>query len=149
MAAICLDQNMILTLNNCYMEQVLPPVENWLGDLFFTPNSIELVKHKTTSATIDIEMAFKSLTTLFFMAISIGVLLYGGGFMFYVPLYIVSAPIFYWALKISYAFFIAKFYEKSVHDFYSLQTSTPCEKYVRKHPIASLSVSKNDSQQES
>lgn len=109
MATICLNDPVFVTTSISFeTDCVLPPVENRFGDTIYAPEKTYLIEVDGINSQ-SIERLILVITS-FILVFLVGAIVWhtGGVFMFYIPLYAALLPIFYWLIKIAYAFYLAK-----------------------------------------
>lgn len=110
MAAISIESfpiSLPTTTNEVRIEA--PPVENQYGDIIFFSKEIELAFPVGTARRAHYHEVILTLSVIAISAIGLRIWLKEGVFMHYLPLYVALTPLFYWIIKIFYAFLIAKF----------------------------------------
>jgi len=110
MATICIeDCTSVFLPSDTFDDDVsLPPLENQIGDIIFVAKEFEIVLPVALSHTIECNKLLYALSIMITALLGVIVWVNGGVFMYYIPLYLALMPLFYWIIKISYAYVIAK-----------------------------------------
>lgn len=110
-----------------------PPVENQTGDIIFIPTKVTVIGSVHRVSYRDERQLMRALSIALVTLISAIVWLKGGGFMYYIPLYLSLIPILYWFSKIGMAFAISKFSQvESICFTYKDKKIKPKIKHVKK-----------------
>lgn len=143
MATLCLNDPVFVTTSISFdIECVLPPVENRFGDTIYAPDKTYLIEAGEIKTYSKESLIFVIISLTLVFTLSAIVWLTGGVFMFYIPLYAALLPIFYWLIKIAYAFCLAKSEKFSWDDEKDFDQETIAESLIVKVIEVSEVISK-------
>ncbi|MFV5927381.1 hypothetical protein ACLIKC_09945 [Klebsiella aerogenes] len=135
MASVCIEHYESLCSPSRFTnETAFPPIENQSGDIIFTPTQIAIIRPVYRASYRDERQLVRALSITIVVFISVIVWLKGGGFMYYIPLYLALMPIIYWISKIGFAFAVARFSEvKSISYCRDHKDLKPYVKHLKKN----------------
>ncbi|HEI9850469.1 TPA: hypothetical protein SLN67_003532 [Serratia marcescens] len=85
-----------------------PPMENRFGEVMYVFTFATFVRASSKHSLLSTEQLLMLLSLLPLGVIALISKVIYGGFMAYIPLYLALSPVFYWIIKILYAFSVAK-----------------------------------------